>query len=410
MSSSKEIAAIFAMATTNFDAIIGQPTDDDIFRIREVLMPLLHDISYDMAKVAGTTTHNLVGLIQEATSYATTWGTAFPRPIRIDAYDITIKDDATPVGRSRMEAAHTAKLLDYNTYVAAEKATALFIRTIVDEQWYKDLRNAVTFYNSITAYDLLDHLVVNSGGLHTIDLVNLPTEMLQYYASSEGIPDFINKLEEAREKLDRGSLPMSDAVLLATASSQVFASLHYPEATREWERLAPASQTWPAWQVKYRLAHVECKRLLKANPLSFGTANSVTNDDTSTIAGYLDNLALAATNDSSVMASILAKLEALTVLVNIIKQQQHQAAATTTTPSTTPTTTPYVARVYTNAEALRLFDPTGYCSTHGWRVKAGHTSATCTKRNPHHKEGATRADTMRGCNKNKGWETNPNPM
>ena len=73
MSSSKEIAAIFAMATTNFDAIIGQPTDDDIFRIREVLMPLLHDISYDMAKVAGTTTHNLVGLIQEATS---SWGTA----------------------------------------------------------------------------------------------------------------------------------------------------------------------------------------------------------------------------------------------------------------------------------------------------------------------------------------------
>jgi len=193
MSSPKEIAAIFAMATTNFDAIIGQPTDDDIFRIREVLMPLLHDISYDMAKVAGTTTHNLVGLIQEATSYATTWGTAFPRPIRIDAYDITIKDDATPVVRSRMEAAHTAKLLDYNTYVAAEKATALFIRTIVDELWYKDLRDAVTFYNSITAYDLLDHLVVNSGGLHTIDLVNLPTEMLQYYASSEGIPDFINK-------------------------------------------------------------------------------------------------------------------------------------------------------------------------------------------------------------------------
>jgi uncharacterized coiled-coil protein SlyX len=166
--------------------------------------------------------------------------------------------------------------------------------------------------------------------------------------------------------------------------------------------------------LKYRLAHVERKRLLKANPLSFGTANSVSNEDTSTIAGYLDNMANAATNDSNVMASILAKLDALTVQVDKIKQQQQRAPAKTTTPptttTTTPPTTPFVARVYTQAEALRFFDPTGYCSTHGWRVKAGHTSATCTKRNPHHKEGATRADTMRGCNKNKGWETNPNPM
>ena len=99
--------------------------------------------------------------------------------------------------------------------------------------WYKDLLNAITFYNSVTVYNLLQNLVVNSGGLHRNDLVNLPTEMLHYYAESKGIPEFILKLEEAREKLAQGSLPMSDEVLLVTASSQVFASLHYPEATRE---------------------------------------------------------------------------------------------------------------------------------------------------------------------------------
>ncbi len=111
MSSSKEIAAIFAMAMTNFDAIIGQPTDDDIFRIREVLMPLLHDINCDMAKVASTATHNLVGIIQQDTSYTARWGASFPRPVRIAVYDTTIKDDATPVVRSRMEANHPQKPL-----------------------------------------------------------------------------------------------------------------------------------------------------------------------------------------------------------------------------------------------------------------------------------------------------------
>jgi len=93
----------------------------------------------------------------------------------------------------------------------------------------------LTFYNNVTAYALLQHLTTNSGGLHNNELVNLPTEMLSYYEESEGIPKFLLKLVKAREKLAHGGLPMSDEVLLATASSQVFKSMHFPETTREWE-------------------------------------------------------------------------------------------------------------------------------------------------------------------------------
>ncbi len=63
------------------------------------------------------------------------------------------------------------------------------------------------------------------------------------YANEDGIPEFILALEKAREKLARRGVPMLDATLLATAHLQVFASLHYPETTREWERLSLASQT-----------------------------------------------------------------------------------------------------------------------------------------------------------------------
>ena len=56
----------------------------------------------------------------------------------------------------------------------------------------------VTFYNSVKAYNLLQRLIVNSGGLHQNDLINLQTKMLYYYAESEGIPEFILKLKEAR--------------------------------------------------------------------------------------------------------------------------------------------------------------------------------------------------------------------
>ena len=81
--------------------------------------------------------------------------------------------------------------------------------------------------------------------------------MLHYYANKEGIPKFILALEKAREKLAHGGLLMSDATLLATAHTQVYASLHCLEATCKWERLAPAAQTWAARQTKYREANVE---------------------------------------------------------------------------------------------------------------------------------------------------------
>jgi hypothetical protein len=66
--------------------------------------------------------------------------------------------------------------------------------------------------------------------------------------------------------------------------------------------------------------------------------------------------------------------------------------------------------VYTQAQALHIFDPAGYCSTHGYRVVALHTSKTCKKKGPHHNVNAMRADTKQGSKTNKGWETNPNPM
>jgi hypothetical protein len=313
------ITLLLAKATEDFPHIIGQPTDDDIFKIREALMPILHNIEYANFVPTGGTAHNLVGLIQETASYTADWHAAFPRPVRPAPYDITIADNATNVVKNRMEAAHRTLIDDYNAYVAAEKGICNFIQTVVEEVWYKDLRHALTFYNNVTAYALLGHLTSNSGGLHNNELVSLPTEMLSYYEESEGIPEFLLKLAKAREKLARGGLPMSDEVLLATASSQVFKSMHFPDATREWERLPAAAKTWGAWQIKYRKAHIERKRLLMANPGGFGgTAYNVNN---ASIGYYIDNMANftafvnanAAANAATVAASNAAAANAATI-------------------------------------------------------------------------------------------------
>jgi hypothetical protein len=210
---------------------------------------------------------------------------------------------------------------------------------------------------------------------------------------------------------------MSDPTLLAMAHSQVMKSLHYPEATREWELLPAAAKTWIAWQAHYRAANIARNRLLKLNPLAFGAANHVTDTgfDTAAITSALDSIANAATNDSNIIAGLITRIKAL-------EARPPAATAPTARPSPAPTTAiiantapsqaivPYVPYVFTQAQALRKFDVNGYCWTHGCRAHKNHTSATCKKRAIGHMETATKANMMGGSTKHKGWETNPNPM
>ena len=48
-------------------------------------------------------------------------------------------------------------------------------------------------------------------------------------------------------------------------------------------------------------------------------------------------------------------------------------------------------------------DPMGYCWSHGWRVRRGHSSSTCSKRKTGHDTTATRENMKGGSDYNKGW-------
>ena len=102
----EEITALFATTATTFPAIVGQPTDDDLTALRDVLYPLLLNIPYD--EDGAHPRHNLIGLIEPTIPYTATWGAAFPIPPRPPTYP-AIPDDASAVVRARREAQHAIK-------------------------------------------------------------------------------------------------------------------------------------------------------------------------------------------------------------------------------------------------------------------------------------------------------------
>jgi len=136
--------------THTFPPLEGKPTDDDLLAIKECLLPLLMVNSYDQLKGI----HSLTAILTEDAKYEAEHGNAqFVLPVRLHLYDKNIADNATTVVRVRAEAAHKSCLDDYASFEAAGRGVAKFLRDVVDEIWYNDLKDADTFYTKVTAIE-----------------------------------------------------------------------------------------------------------------------------------------------------------------------------------------------------------------------------------------------------------------
>jgi hypothetical protein len=102
----------------------------------------------------------------------------------------------------------TKCLGDYASYKVAKCGAVKFLRKAMEEVWYTDLKDADTFYTKVTALDIIAFLDANSGGLHTIDMNSLCMNMHAYYVQADGIPQYINMLEDAQKRQSGQACPL----------------------------------------------------------------------------------------------------------------------------------------------------------------------------------------------------------
>jgi hypothetical protein len=198
------ITCLFKEAYDTFRPLKGKPTDDNLLAIWEALLPLLMVIPYDQLNGI----HSLTAILTEAAKYEAKHGNSkFVRPIRLPLYDKNIANNAMTVVRVRAEAAHKAHLDDYASYEATKRGVTKFLRDVVDEIWYNDLKDADTFYTKVTAIDIMALLDANSGGLHAVNMISLRTNMTQYYLQADGIPQFIVMMEDAQKRRNGRACP-----------------------------------------------------------------------------------------------------------------------------------------------------------------------------------------------------------
>ena len=132
--------------------------------------------------------------------------------------------------RAKAESKHNAKIADYNMYVSACRETSKFILAIVKDTWVREIRNPDIFYAVVLPRDLLYHLQLLCGGLHALNVLALQNDMQRFHLDAEGMPEYINALEDAQKQSRRANHSIADTTLLLIATNAMLATQRFPRA------------------------------------------------------------------------------------------------------------------------------------------------------------------------------------
>ena len=158
------------MARETSEVKNGQTTDAILFKIRVVIISILLFAPYDEDKGD----QNLVGLIWLASKYmATHKGISFSSPTSPVMYDPIIADDKKTAFVRKKEITWRACVTYYKIFAKAKLKAQAFILHAFDKTCVLELKDEETLFTAVSHKQLLTHLQIICGVLHTIDVLSL---------------------------------------------------------------------------------------------------------------------------------------------------------------------------------------------------------------------------------------------
>ena len=98
-------------------------------------------------------------------------------------------------------------------------------------------------YTKVAPKDIFAHLQAGCTGWNALDLLALHNEMQRYHLEVEGIPEYINMLEDAQRQDGRAGRTTADDTLLLFASTAILTSERFLRANDDWEERAERDKT-----------------------------------------------------------------------------------------------------------------------------------------------------------------------
>ena len=159
-------------------------------------------------------------------------------------------------------------------------------------------------------------------GRHALELLAQHNRIQRYHLEVEGIPKYINMLEDAQKQAGRAGRTITDENLLLFAATTMLTTTIFPRANKDREDWAEPEKTWTTWNQAYKKEHTKVRIKAQANDGTekFGTANSAAHQETTknvekkqavdkggmkALEGYFNNLAAAVVNKKSVLEQLV---------------------------------------------------------------------------------------------------------
>ncbi len=148
-----------------------------------------------------------------------------------------------------------------------------------------------------------------------------------------GISQFMVMMEDAQKKATQAGMPIANVELVMMSLAAILVTQHFPCKVDDWEGLPTKAHTWQAWKMAFCLVHLKRQRQVQAlgggKPL--GGAHAVIPVSAPTInpiSAALKNLALAVSNDTTVLQQLTATNLSLMALVTLLMMANKKLADT----------------------------------------------------------------------------------
>lgn len=385
--------------------IDGRPDYEQLNDLRKIIKENASSVTTQL----GGGNNGYLGLVVTPAVYATIApGTPFNRPA-FPGPNAVIPPNATAAQIGEIVRQYESDMRDYNECNTVEKALRKQITDSVDKLYLVAIYNRNTGLSNVTITAIFTHLFDSYAEIDANALKTNADKMNEPWDPSTPLESLIVQIEDACDFAEAGNAPFSEPQKLNAAYNLVFNTGLYFDACKDWNELAAANRTWDQFKTHFLAAQtrVQHQQRVSTQQAGYHGANNMETVEA------LANLAAAAATDREAFANITSTNNSLT------NQLSQANAANATMTATLQTLQQQLQALQKQVEMLTaaptnrsntrdgrgpIWDPTGYCYTHGYKVTKGHTSKSCNRRCPDHKENATRTNTMGGSDKNKEWQ------
>ena len=350
----------------------------------------------------------LLGELQDPLIFLARNGDAYNPPADAPPTYPEIVVGATAAEREQARAEHAAEATFWATAAHARRIAVNIGAAALDPFVYAELDDPDEGLNGTKVRDLYDHVMERFAHISQQEIdANLAT-FNEGIDPSKTLAIYTRKQEKCQEVANDAGVPITEATMVTTGTKHAVATGGMDQAWKEWKRTLAANRTWANWKAYWTDAFQEKRELVRLTGIAYdGMANNAQVDEIGDkMVSALDNLANAAVQKNDTFEHLVAANKTLTETNKRQQEDNRKLLAIISALSVKTTYKTATGKDLSGGGADFNWDPNGYCWSHGYKVKAGHSSATCEKCRPGHQDhlDAKRGDTQGGCTWNQKWK------